>query len=447
MTAMIRTRCLTACGIASVVVLSQIVTLSADEPAPSRHAEESGSSTKHDEHKRATAGGGTLRLSIVDTPEREALWKRADSAGFSAKALRLPQDDPNASLRDALTKDELHQNLQKNLEKVEVLIHKEGADRGKIVAFPKDNEEYDKITYYIAEGDLYILQDELPEYTRQLKIKNKLDQDLISSGPAFGNSYGSSLPNYGTAELAAATVNGMPVRWLPGRKLSYCVLRWTFQDDAHYRVVRDNMRAATSDWAQTCNVQFEYRQLYDDVPRGTLYPTAGDRPAVTFVVAEAYRGQIGGGIARAFFPYDTIYDRILWVNRTSYYNSGADLVGVLRHELGHVLGFRHEHVRPDSPLWVDELCRESRAFELAKAPNMQLLTAFDRMSVMHYMCHLDLSGPLAENFTLRISPLDRQGAISIYGPPGGPSPTGQIMDFDPGEFASPMSNTGFLNFR
>jgi hypothetical protein len=53
---------------------------------------------------------------------------------------------------------------------------------------------------------------------------------------------------------------------------------------------------------------------------------------------------------------------------------------------------------------------------------------------MHYPCEKLLThGVLKANLELELTSLDKSGAASIYGPPGGGSPTGNFSfrDFDP----------------
>jgi hypothetical protein len=76
---------------------------------------------------------------------------------------------------------------------------------------------------------------------------------------------------------------------------------------------------------------------------------------------------------------------------------------VLRHELGHVLGFRHEHIRDEAPLGCPE--------DDIGTKQTSNLTPFDRYSVMHYLC----GG--AGSKELNITDFDRRGARSLYGPP------------------------------
>ena len=69
---------------------------------------------------------------------------------------------------------------------------------------------------------------------------------------------------------------------------------------------------------------------------------------------------------------------------------------MLRHELGHTLGFRHEHTRPEAGT-----CFEDTSW--------RALTAYDSASVMHYpQCNGTQKGDLV------LTSLDNQGASSLY---------------------------------
>jgi hypothetical protein len=82
-------------------------------------------------------------------------------------------------------------------------------------------------------------------------------------------------------------------------------------------------------------------------------------------------------------------------------------VGTLRHELGHVLGFRHEH--PWAPLRGG--CNEDPT-DVPTDITGRRLTPYDQVSVMHY---LDCGGVAGIDYTLSIQ--DGIGARKIYGMP------------------------------
>jgi hypothetical protein len=81
--------------------------------------------------------------------------------------------------------------------------------------------------------------------------------------------------------------------------------------------------------------------------------------------------------------------------------------GVLRHELGHMLGFRHEHP------WAPGAggCLEQPSSSTSDYTGRRL-TTYDQVSVMHYR---ECAGPVNTDYT--ISKLDGIGARRIYGMP------------------------------
>ena len=85
------------------------------------------------------------------------------------------------------------------------------------------------------------------------------------------------------------------------------------------------------------------------------------------------------------------------------FNTTWTLTNILTHELGHTLGFRHEHTRPEAGT-----CFEDN--------NWRALTTYDSASTMHYpQCN-------GTSQDLSMTTRDRQGAASLYGAPGGGNP-------------------------
>ena len=107
-------------------------------------------------------------------------------------------------------------------------------------------------------------------------------------------------------------------------------------------------------------------------------------------------------MASGFFPtYPPARRRILI--DPQFFDDSVRLqrAGVLRHELGHVLGFRHEHIRSGAPA----VCPDEPGHDVIN------LTDYDPRSVMHYFC-----GDVGST-DLTLTELDVFGAQKVYGPP------------------------------
>jgi serralysin len=171
-------------------------------------------------------------------------------------------------------------------------------------------------------------------------------------------------------------------RWAAPKNLTYCINTLTF--GANAQAVTDAMAGATADWEAIAGVNFT------NVPSIACSVASGNTFAVRFVSGQSF-------LARAFFPSMPWYLREIQIDASSFGAiSPFTLRGILRHELGHVLGFRHEHTRPES----------GKCFE---DNNWRPLTAYDASSVMHYpQCNGANKGDLV------FSNLDRAGARALY---------------------------------
>jgi hypothetical protein len=103
-------------------------------------------------------------------------------------------------------------------------------------------------------------------------------------------------------------------------------------------------------------------------------------------------------IARAFFPSSPDAKRNILVNPVSLVTTPDWPPGnILGHELGHTLGFRHEHTRPEAGVCFENL-------------SWRPLTPYDSASIMHYpQCN-------GTSLDLSMTATDRQGVVALYGP-------------------------------
>lgn len=231
--------------------------------------------------------------------------------------------------------------------------------------------EIDGELFYIAEGDLLIDEQQLPQYSLKRAASPPVNEADFRS------------------QLIVVAENGKMVRWKPDTILSYCILKNTFGSQEKYELVREKMTRATWDWEAVCGVKFTHKIELDDSPT--------NNPAdVLFTVREIDAS--GRFIAAAFFPNEPRNRRRLVID-PSYYTTSFDKVGVLRHELGHVLGFRHEQIRSGAP----PVCQGEEVGEVIE------LTAYDPKSVMHYFC-----GGVG-SLNLEITEIDKSGAQKLYG--------------------------------
>lgn len=188
--------------------------------------------------------------------------------------------------------------------------------------------------------------------------------------------------------------------------LTYCVAYdpigfnggFTFDE---WVAVSNALSQATADWEKHTNINFQHLKQYD----ANCTESNG---LVLFRVSPSYGN---GYAALAFFPGDSLFKRTLYIDVQSIpgWQGGqyvdklwpVTLAGLMRHELGHILGLRHEHIRPGA---LNVSCS-------AEDRNWDPLTPYDPFSVMHYQeCATG-----ANSRDLIISDYDIAGIQTLYG--------------------------------
>lgn len=190
--------------------------------------------------------------------------------------------------------------------------------------------------------------------------------------------------------LAMIYIFGRVTSWSSSEalNLTYCISSASF--GSNYANVVSAMNDAAASWEGTgANINFVHSSSLDASCDNT-----------TGVIFNVRQTSLQPYLARSFFPKDPRYASELVID-TSVFGpiSPSTVAGVLRHELGHILGFRHEQVRPESlgvcPDEADSFWRP--------------LTAYDSASVMHYpQCNGTNGG-----FT-NLTSKDALGARALY---------------------------------
>jgi hypothetical protein len=243
-------------------------------------------------------------------------------------------------------------------------------------------------SYFVLEGDLLLDHDELELYVLQQEVRAKAREVGLTPAEQSGRE----------DALVVVAPGGRIVRWRPGKVLTYTVLRDSFPSQADYDLAVDCTAQATQAWMDVCGIEFRHLSQHDGHADVSASP---DQISADLVFTVRYIDAGGQFIAAAFFPtYPPARRRVL-IDPSFYADDLIfDRVGVLRHELGHTLGFRHEHIRSEAP----PACPDEPTYDTLD------LTAYDPQSVMHYFCGEVGSRELA------ITELDRAGAQKVYGP-------------------------------
>jgi serine protease len=247
---------------------------------------------------------------------------------------------------------------------------------------PLSFEEFKLQAYHEPDTGMWVVNGD-EAYETEAQLGYVYEQYLDSYNEAFRGI------GRNAQELCVYNVNGQDIKWSAQQalNLTYCVSQSSF--GSRYNTVVSALDSATSAWESAAGGRVNF--IHDASQDGNCSKNNNN---VVFNVRQVHTNQY---LARSFFPNSSRSGREILVSTSSFGNiSPWTLTGVFRHELGHTIGMRHEHTRPEAGT-----CFEDN--------NWRALTAYDSSSVMHYpQCNGTQKGDLV------LTNLDKQGVSSLY---------------------------------
>lgn len=232
-------------------------------------------------------------------------------------------------------------------------------------------QEFAASTYRDVDGSYIVNGDEVISTQGELKKF----YDFMLNGP-----------DTSTDGLIVNTVNGADDKWSASQvsNLTYCVS--TKFGSRHADVVSAMASGAALWESASSKINFVYVGSADG-------NCTTRNKSIVFSVEPVQTSQY---IARAFFPSTPDRQQNVLIDDSIWSSGSWTPTNILGHELGHVLGFRHEHTRPESGTCFED-------------SNWRPLTPYDSSSIMHYpQCN-------GTSDDLSMTSADRAGVVALYG--------------------------------
>lgn len=237
-------------------------------------------------------------------------------------------------------------------------------------------QEFEASTYVDVDGAYVVNGDEVVSTKADLR---KFFSSMV--GP-FGNHDRDTHD----ADLVVNRVSGRDDKWSASQalNLTYCVS--TRFGTRHASVV-SAMSAGAGLWeSASSKVNF----VYVPAQNGSCNTRNNN---VLFSVEPVNTSQY---IARAFFPSTSKSQRNVLIDDSIWSSGSWEPGDIVAHELGHALGFRHEHTRPEAGTCFED-------------SNWRPLTPYDSASIMHYpQCN-------GSSSDLEFQASDAAGLRALYG--------------------------------
>jgi hypothetical protein len=225
-----------------------------------------------------------------------------------------------------------------------------------------DTANIDNVKYYVVEGDMLMTKSEYLEY-----IKHNIYNRIIGIKK--------SMFLLDDIKGVGEIVNGKIVKWENGTILHYSICKSSFKDVNNYKFVRDSMLKAVAEWNSI--IPNKIKIVYDP-SKDNMALTALPADANSFIVKEDDSQVFASAIA--FSPVTPVDRHFLYVYNKRFFSINKNdnqRIGILKHEIGHILGLRHELARPECnwPCYSPE-----GSFEA------QVLSDCDILSIMTNAC-------------------------------------------------------------
>ncbi|WP_051945642.1 hypothetical protein [Verrucomicrobium sp. BvORR106] len=254
--------------------------------------------------------------------------------------------------------------------------------------------------YYIVENDRKVLEEDLPDYA----------ESVCDSSACAAQT------NAKSSELVSATLGKRKMRWR-----APAILTWKM-DEASFLGNKKRLENATKfckkaaeDWNDAATEKGIYDKIHFEQTDGEA----------AFQFAFHPFPDSPGLLALAFFPNATKDERFVYIGPGALDEYiGYDQVGIIRHELGHVIGCRHEHILPQAQAGMTEEEKADMEQWVIGKIGGAALTKYDGQSVMHYPID-PTTGKGTYDF--KISKLDKEGFAALYSATYDPE---TIQEFD-----------------
>jgi len=247
----------------------------------------------------------------------------------------------------------------------------------------------------LASPALAATDSEIPTFTEfhASTYKDADQQYIVNGDEPIANAgdlksyYDRMVGDTGLSEgLVVNTVGGVDDKWSTSQvgNLTYCV---STKFGSRYADVVSAMASGAGLWeAASSKINFVY------VPSQDASCSTRNK-TVLFSVEPVQTSQY---IARAFFPSTPKRSRNVLIDDSIWTSGSWTPTNIIGHELGHTLGFRHEHTRPESGTCFEDT-------------NWRPLTPYDSASIMHYpQCN-------GSSDDLSMTDSDRAGVAALYG--------------------------------